>query len=233
MSHYNIYKSIDDSLHFEYIAKVIHPDTVYVDNDLVDNHKYYYYITAVDSSDLVSEPSDTVSDVYEDDEPLPIGLSSFDAVLDGTIVNVRWVVEDISNIYFFELRRFVGRNETANRFWVDGFSYFFVDSLCGVSGNVLYELYAQEISGEYTKIASDSVFVKLVSSGLIFFDNKLIIRMIGKHNIVLYNMLGQRVFHKIIGDFEVVNLDFLASGVYIVVLVDKDIVLRRRIWIIN
>lgn len=64
MNHYIVYRSTEDSISFKVVAQIQHPDTVYIDNDLVIGYRYFYYLKAVNDSGQQSLSSDTINELY-------------------------------------------------------------------------------------------------------------------------------------------------------------------------
>ncbi|RPI65836.1 MAG: T9SS C-terminal target domain-containing protein [Ignavibacteriales bacterium] len=195
-------------------------------------------------------PSSNTGNIYIDgiriaknweQAPLPVQLSSFSAVKKGDEVFLKWKTETEIDNYGFDIERKIV-SEYKNEDWkkiafIRGYGnsnaprqYSFIDKETYNYSSYFYRLKQRDNNGSYTY--SDEINVEIINpSPLTLYQNypnpfnpettlKFSIPYDGYVNIILYNIIGQKVkevasgtYKK--GDYSInINSDGLSSGIY-------------------
>jgi hypothetical protein len=118
IAYYNIYRSDDEEgkLFYKLIGNTenqLNPlDTVYMDmtQGLLNNHRYWYYITAVNENGKESEPSDTVHYTLIE-KAIELSINNYNPVLMDSIISFTWTVSSIpSGGYYLRVEQIIGEN---------------------------------------------------------------------------------------------------------------------------
>jgi len=92
---YFIYKGVgapSDSV----VSEITDPDTIYIDTNVVRDVEYYYYVSAVDTNDNISLPSDTIMAIAVNSPPTALILTDLSSEVHGGIP-FQLLIEDIEN----------------------------------------------------------------------------------------------------------------------------------------
>ncbi|MCH8033030.1 MAG: VCBS repeat-containing protein [Bacteroidetes bacterium] len=104
ISLYVVYRNTtNDNLTADSIAAVIHPDTVYLDVNVINDTTYFYWITA--RSNNGDESYFSLPDSATPSSPIPVELIGFAATSSGNIVELEWQTATETNNYGFEIER--------------------------------------------------------------------------------------------------------------------------------
>ena len=187
------------------------------------------------------------------DVPLPVELSSFTASIDQNVVNLKWQTKTEMNNYGFEIERASFITSHIQGWEKIGFiegtgnsispkDYSFID-VNPSGGKLIYRLRQIDLNGssEY----SDEVEVELTPSEFALYQNypnpfnpitniKFDIPKTAKINLIVYNLLGEKIATLLDGDKEAgfyeVKFDAssFSSGIYIYKLTAGDFVQTKK-----
>ncbi|MEJ2195791.1 MAG: metallophosphoesterase [Ignavibacteriaceae bacterium] len=182
--------------------------------------------------------SNSLIDIYEIDEPTPVELTSFTAILNDNSIEVKWKTETELNNYGFYIERAVENSDWSVLSFVEGNGnsnspnyYSFSDSYIFESGNYNYRLRQTDNDGtfEYSDVVTVTVGVPVLYSLSQNYPNpfnpetRIDYTLPEQQNVSLkvYNMLGEMVQElvnevKPAGNYTVTfDGSDLPSGVYV------------------
>lgn len=104
ISLYVVYRNTtNDNLTADSIAAVIHPDTIYLDVNVINDTTYFYWITAKDN--IGDESYFSLPDSATPSSQIPVELIGFTGTSNGNIVKLEWQTATETNNYGFEIER--------------------------------------------------------------------------------------------------------------------------------
>lgn len=217
------------------------------ENGWVTQGDWYFELGGVTKTNT-SNPffQQTVNDV-----PLPVELTSFTALFNQNIVNLKWQTKTELNNYGFEVYRKVSNGELKVGDWEKiGFvlgngnssspkDYFFKDKNPSGGSKFIYRLKQMDYAGN--SAYSDEVKVELIPEKFNLFQNypnpfnpvtniKFALPKAAKVTLLVYNLLGEKVAallneDKEAGFYDVqFNASNFSSGVYIYRLTTEDFI---------
>ncbi|MDQ2085050.1 fibronectin type III domain-containing protein [Herbivorax sp. ANBcel31] len=118
VSHYNIYRSVNDEESFSLLKRIDDPSTIsYIDNSILAETTYYYYVTAVDIFGQESTKSEVVEITTSEDviPPMVMGISPVDETTLGKSAQITVRAEDNIAVSSMTLQYFDNSKDN----WVD------------------------------------------------------------------------------------------------------------------